>query len=602
MSPKRAKDSLDRYREKRDFSVTPEPAGKSRGHSEAERIFVVQRHRARRLHYDFRLEVDGVLASWAMPRGPSLDPSVRSLAVHVEDHPIEYRDFEGVIPGGQYGAGDVIVWDRGTWAPAGDEDPKAAIAGGELHFDLHGEKLRGRFVLVRTRQDRAGREQWLMLHKRDEYAQSGWKPEEHRQSVKSGRTNEEVAASPEAMWHGDLPPDRAEERVDGKAAKEGSHRSSTPRRSSGPEAPSPKRATRSSKSTPAPASKSTPAPASKKNKVEKKAGRKTSKQGGGGRDLSSLAPSDPELEALDALGDKGTWELQGRHLELTNLNKVLFPASESEEPLTKRDLIRYYAQIAPAIVPYLVERPLNMHRYPNGVNRPGFWHKEIPEYAPDWITRWRNTAADPGETEWYAVADNLPAMVWMANYAAIELHPWTSTIRDVQEPTWAYIDIDPGTKTSFDEVVLLARLFRGGLDHLGVFALPKLTGRRGIHIWIPIQPGYSFDDTRAWVEKLSRAVGEAVPDLVSWSWQKNARRGLARLDYTQNAINKTLVAPYSVRAAPGGPVSVPITWEELDDPNLRSDQFTIRSLGERLNEAGDPFAQILGYSQRLPQM
>jgi bifunctional non-homologous end joining protein LigD len=591
MSPKKAKDSLDRYRAKRDFSVTPEPAGKSRAPSEAERIFVVQRHRARRLHYDFRLEVDGVLASWAMPRGPSLDPSVRSLAVHVEDHPIEYRDFEGVIPGGQYGAGDVIVWDRGTWAPAHDEDPRAAIADGELHFDLYGEKLRGRFVLVRTRQDRASREQWLMLHKRDEYAQSGWKPEEHRQSVKSGRTNEEVAASPEAMWHGDLPPDRAEERVDGKSGSGGSHRSSTPRRSSTGEAPSPKRATGSSKSR--------GAPATEKKKVEKKTGR-TGKRNSAGRDPSSLAPSDSELAALDDLGDKGTWELQGRDLELTNLNKILFPAGESEEPLTKRDLIRYYAQVAPVIVPYLEERPLNMHRFPNGVTRPGFWHKEIPEYAPEWITRWRNTEADPGETEQYAVVDNLPAMVWMANYAAIELHPWTSKIRDVHEPTWAFIDIDPGTKTSFNEVVLLARLFRGGLDHLGVFALPKLTGRRGIHIWIPIERGYTFDDTRAWVEKLSRAVGEAVPDLVSWTWQKNARRGLARLDYTQNAINKTLVAPYSVRASPGAPVSVPITWEELDDPDLRSDQFTVRSLGERLNKVGDPFAQILDYSQRLP--
>ena len=111
--------------------------------------FVVQRHRARRLHYDFRLEVDGVLASWAVPRGPSLDPAARQLAVHVEDHPLEYADFEGVIPRGQYGGGDVIVWDRGTWTPAHTDDPAAAIAAGELHFDLAGEKLAGRFALIR---------------------------------------------------------------------------------------------------------------------------------------------------------------------------------------------------------------------------------------------------------------------------------------------------------------------------------------------------------------------------------------------------------------------------------------------------------------------
>ena len=155
---------LGTYRAKRDFSLTPEPAGEAPEDDSGNRLFVVQRHRARRIHYDFRLEVDGVLASWAMPKGPTLDPSVRALAVHVEDHPIEYRDFEGIIPAGQYGGGDVIVWDRGTWVPAQSDDPGESIAKGELHFDLHGQKLHGRFALVRTR--RQGRqEQWLMIRK-----------------------------------------------------------------------------------------------------------------------------------------------------------------------------------------------------------------------------------------------------------------------------------------------------------------------------------------------------------------------------------------------------------------------------------------------------
>ncbi|MBO0887258.1 MAG: hypothetical protein J2O38_07650, partial [Acidimicrobiales bacterium] len=172
--------TLETYRAKRDFAVTPEPAGAEKGRSgEGLRRFVVQRHRARRLHYDFRLEADGVLLSWAVPKGPTLDPSVRSLAVQVEDHPIEYRDFEGVIPGGQYGAGDVIVWDRGTWELDKDADPMEAVTGGELHFDLKGEKLRGRFVLVRTRRTRSGQVQWLMLHKHDDEARPGWDPELH---------------------------------------------------------------------------------------------------------------------------------------------------------------------------------------------------------------------------------------------------------------------------------------------------------------------------------------------------------------------------------------------------------------------------------------
>jgi len=144
------------YRSKRDFYSTPEPAGAAPVSGSGEPRFVVQHHRARRDHYDFRLEVGGVLVSWAMPKGPTLDPSVKALAVRVEDHPIEYLDFEGVIPAGQYGGGDVIVWDRGTWRPARTGDPAAAIEGGELHFDLFGEKLRGRFVLVRTRRQGGG--------------------------------------------------------------------------------------------------------------------------------------------------------------------------------------------------------------------------------------------------------------------------------------------------------------------------------------------------------------------------------------------------------------------------------------------------------------
>ena len=143
-------DRLGTYRRKRDFTVTSEPSGEGSGTPPAAGSrFVVQRHRARRLHYDLRLEAAGVLLSWAVPKGPTLDPDVQRMAVHVEDHPLDYFDFEGVIPAGEYGGGDVIVWDWGTWELAGSDDPLEAVAGGDLHFDLRGEKLSGRFVLVR---------------------------------------------------------------------------------------------------------------------------------------------------------------------------------------------------------------------------------------------------------------------------------------------------------------------------------------------------------------------------------------------------------------------------------------------------------------------
>jgi bifunctional non-homologous end joining protein LigD len=539
-----AKSRLATYQAKRDFARTPEPRG-AKPAKGASRRFVVQRHRAHRRHYDLRLEVDGVLVSWAVPKGPTLDPSARLLAVHVEDHPIEYIDFEGVIPAKEYGGGDVIVWDRGTWEPDETDDAAKAIADGELHFDLHGEKLAGRFVLVRTREDRSGKEQWLLLHKRDEYAQPGWDPEDHLESVKSGRTNDEVAEAPDALWHS------------GKDAAEAEERVARPKK----ERPAPKRQQRK---------------------------------------RSWKAPTAAEWRGFDALGKAGTWTFQRRELKLTNLDKVLFPGADDGPAFTKRDLIRYHAAMAPAMLPYLEGRPLNMHRYPDGVDKPGFWHKAVPSHAPEWLGRWHYEDADPSETQWYFVADSPPALAWLANYGAIDLHPWTSRCDDVHRPTWAFIDIDPGPSTSFDEVLVLARLYRTALDHLGVVGRPKLTGQRGVQVWVPIEPRYTYDETRAWVETVSRAVGATVPELVSWSWHKGDRKGRARLDYTQNAINRTLVAPYSARPRAGAPVSVPLEWSELDDPDLRPDRWNIATVPERLASAGDPFAALLGVRQDLP--
>jgi bifunctional non-homologous end joining protein LigD len=182
------------------------------------------------------------------------------------------------------------------------------------------------------------------------------------------------------------------------------------------------------------------------------------------------------------------------------------------------------------------------------------------------------------------------------------LHPWTSLAAAPHKPTYALVDLDPGEHTTWEDLLVLARLHRTALDHLGLTARPKVTGRRGIQIWMPISGGYSFDDTRAWVETLSRTVGKVVPDLVSWKWEVAARAGLARLDYTQNAINKTLVATYSPRPATNAPVSVPITWDELDDPDLRPDRWTVRTVLDRLADRGDPFNVLLGSAQDLPEL
>ncbi|HYS32360.1 MAG TPA: DNA polymerase ligase N-terminal domain-containing protein [Streptosporangiaceae bacterium] len=539
-------EELGQYRAKRDFSRTPEPAGVPAGPAagDGQRRFVVQRHRARRLHYDLRFEIGGVLVSWAVPNGPTLDPAIKRLAVHVEDHPIEYLDFEGVIPAGEYGGGDVIVWDLGTWEPHATDDPAAAVAAGELHVDVTGHKLRGRLILVRSSgrgrsRGRAAEQvgddsgQWLLLHKDDDDAVPGWDPEDYPRSVLSGRTNEEVKADPDRLWRSDLPPAQASVAL---------------------------------------------------------------------RAPTVPPPDEADLAALGELGSGGRWDVFGRTLRLTNLDKELFPGRPGEDAVTKRELIGYAARIAPVILPYLAGRPLNMHRFPGGAAEPGFWHKQLPDHAPDWIPRWDNPEAERGKTTTYLVVDEPAALVWAANFGALEWHAWTALAADPRCPTYALIDIDPGASTSWPDILVLARLHRTALEHLGVRARAKVTGRRGIQIWIPVAAGLGYEDTRKWVEQLSKTIGSVVPDLVSWKWDVRERGGLARLDYTQNVSNKTLVAPYSPRAAPGAPVSAPIAWEELDDPALRPDGVTIRTVLDRVAELGDLFGAVLRGGQRLPPL
>ncbi|MBI3684407.1 MAG: DNA ligase D [Acidobacteria bacterium] len=190
--------ALDEYANKRSFGKTPEPAGSATASSSQTRsgVFCVQRHRARRLHYDLRLEVDGTLKSWAVPEGPSLDSAIKRLAVHVEDHPIEYGTFEGVIPPGNYGAGSVMLWDHGRYEVLGDPPAEAQLARGDFKFRLDGKKLHGDFVLVRTRQNK-GRD-WLLIKKKDQHAQSGWDIGLSPLSVTTGRTQEEIAAGVQA--------------------------------------------------------------------------------------------------------------------------------------------------------------------------------------------------------------------------------------------------------------------------------------------------------------------------------------------------------------------------------------------------------------------
>ncbi|HEV3152450.1 MAG TPA: non-homologous end-joining DNA ligase [Candidatus Baltobacteraceae bacterium] len=190
--------SLQRYHAKRDFQETPEPRGAKSKKSKRLR-FVIQKHRATRLHYDFRLEADGVLKSWAIPKGPSFDPADKRLAMHVEDHPMDYRTFEGIIPKGNYGAGEVIVWDEGTYELSEGDDPAAEIGKGKIKFIMHGKKMHGEFTLVRIKgRSGEGGDPWLLFKDKDEYVNPKYDIEKDNKSVKTGRTVESYAKDPKA--------------------------------------------------------------------------------------------------------------------------------------------------------------------------------------------------------------------------------------------------------------------------------------------------------------------------------------------------------------------------------------------------------------------
>ena len=223
-----AEAKLRDYRRKRDFARTPEPSGddtdpavtgRRKGSARAAGAleFVIQKHAASHLHYDLRLELDGVMKSWAVPKGPSLDPAVKRLAMQVEDHPIEYNTFEGTIPKGEYGGGTVMLWDRGTYTYGGSEDVdpveglRRGYGKGDFKFVLNGKRLRGSWVLVRTRRDPKGRAQWLLIKHRDEYAVPGSDvTAEHQTSVATRRSMEEIAEGRSRVWHSNRTPDPAE--------------------------------------------------------------------------------------------------------------------------------------------------------------------------------------------------------------------------------------------------------------------------------------------------------------------------------------------------------------------------------------------------------
>jgi bifunctional non-homologous end joining protein LigD len=287
-------------------------------------------------------------------------------------------------------------------------------------------------------------------------------------------------------------------------------------------------------------------------------------------------------------------EIEG--VTLTHPNKVLWPA----DGYTKRDLAEYYRVVAPYLVPFLKNRALTLRTYPRGIETAGIWLQHAPKTRPDWLPTWRDVAVTRGQTVDHLVGGEPRTLLWLVQHNAVEVHAWLSRIDRPDQPDFAVIDLDPAVATPFGDVVAAARLFKAELDRAGLVGFPKLSGSSGVHLFVPLARGPSFDDVRQGIHALCQKVEGIAPALVTTDPTIADRGARVFADYAQNSRGRTTVAPYSVRARPGAPVAAPIRWDELDDPDLTPNRWTIRTLPARLAQIGDLAAPLLSCRQTLP--
>jgi bifunctional non-homologous end joining protein LigD len=776
----RSREQLADYRRKRDPQRTPEPFGsKKRG---KELIFVVQRHDARRLHYDFRLERDGALASWAVPKGVPLEPGQRALAVHVEDHPLEYATFEGEIPKGEYGAGTVELWDRGTYELV--EEKKD----GGLTVRLHGERLDGTWTLVPAKLD-GNPKNWLIIRKRetDSVAPAPTSPERRYEPMLATLADREELPTAdgwlfEVKWDGyraiayvrggettRLDSRRGNDQTERfpAVAKEVARAVKTPDCVLDGEVCALDEEGRPSFSAMQQAKPGTPIvyevfdlleldgeplvdlpllerrerldalldrrnrtvrlsetfedggalyEAAREQRLEgiiakrvdspyrqgrrtrewlkikthgrqelviagytKGQGRRSGRFGslvlgawrgdeleyagnvGTGftdRDIDELlarlrpleqktptfreVPKMPKVKKSDVVWVKPElvaevefveWTHDGRlrapsfqglredkparevHREepervpgevrrgnrvvkLSNLDKVFWP----EEGITKGDLLRYYRAVAPVVIPHIRDRPFTMKRYPDGIAGGFFFQKDAPKHMPDWIPTVEieaTTRDRPRRTRMIRaplVNDEL-ALVWMANMACIDLNTWYSRVPRLERPDFVLFDLDPAADAGFPEVIQVALLVKAVLDALGLVGFAKTSGSDGMHVLVPIERRYTYDQTREFAEIVASTLARTHRGLVTTEWTKAKRRGVL-IDSNQNGEGKTIASVYSVRPQPGAPVSTPLRWDEVHE-GLDPRDFSMETVLGRIDRDGDLFDGVLTTRQRL---
>jgi len=279
-------------------------------------------------------------------------------------------------------------------------------------------------------------------------------------------------------------------------------------------------------------------------------------------------------------------------LSLSNLDKVLWP----QEGYTKGDLIEYYVKVAPFMLPHLKGRPLVFTRYPSGIGGRHFYQKNAPDYLPEWIATfpWQN---EDGSINHHILAESPAALAWLANQACLEIHTWLSRVDSILNPDYLVFDLDPSEESTWQNVVDIALVLKQTLDQLGLRGYPKTSGAEGLHIYIPLVRGYTYEEIRGVGGTIAGLVCTVLPEIATIE-RSVARRGKkVYVDYMQNVIGKTLCAPYSVRPRPGATVSAPLNWEEVT--TITPTDFTIKNILTRLQKTGDLFQPVITDRQNI---
>jgi bifunctional non-homologous end joining protein LigD len=295
-------------------------------------------------------------------------------------------------------------------------------------------------------------------------------------------------------------------------------------------------------------------------------------------------------------------EVQGRKLKLTNLDKVLYPATG----FTKGQVVDFYARIAPVLVPHLAGRALTMKRYPGGVDQEYFFEKNAPMHRPDWVKTAPVWSESNHRTINFILANDLPTLVWIANLASIELHPSLALATDISLPTMIVFDLDPGPPADIVQCAQVGLWIRDIFDHFGLRSFPKTSGSKGMQIYVPLHTKTTYQQTKGFAHAIARLLEQEHPELVVSDMKKAVRTNKVFVDWSQNDEHKTTISVYSLRAREHPTVSTPITWDEVEQTLKKKDSarlvFEANDVLVRVEKMGDIFEPVQKLKQELPEL